>query len=121
MSSEPQELISMCERLPEAERAEVTDFARFLLARHEDDPSPRSLPHGLIRHTEGIVGGNACVRNTRIPAWTLVQLKKLGRSEAELITDYPGLTREDLDAVWTYYRDHTDEIEKTIAAEAEED
>ena len=61
------------------------------------------------------------LRDMRIPVWTLVQLKKLGRTEAELRADFPGLTQDDLDAVWAYYRDHTDEIENVIAAEARED
>jgi uncharacterized protein (DUF433 family) len=39
------------------------------------------------------------VRGTRIPVWTLVQLKHLGRTEQELLSDFPGLTQEDLDAV----------------------
>jgi hypothetical protein len=37
MSVETQELLSICEQLPEAKRAEVTDFARFLLAREGDE------------------------------------------------------------------------------------
>ena len=36
MSAETQELLSICEQLPEAKRAEVADFARFLLAKNED-------------------------------------------------------------------------------------
>jgi hypothetical protein len=42
MSSETQELIRICEQLPAAQRAEVTDFARFLLARSKNgDAAPR--------------------------------------------------------------------------------
>ena len=49
MSDETQELIQICERLPEAKRVEVTDFARFLLAQEGDQrweqiiasPAPR--------------------------------------------------------------------------------
>jgi hypothetical protein len=37
MSVETQELLSICEQLPEAKRVEVTDFARFLLAREGDE------------------------------------------------------------------------------------
>ena len=43
MSTETQELIRICESLPEDERAEVTDFARFLLARHADDAWERTI------------------------------------------------------------------------------
>ena len=39
MSGETKELLSICERLPAAQRAEVTDFARFLLAKI-DNPAP---------------------------------------------------------------------------------
>jgi hypothetical protein len=37
MSTDTQELIRICEALPEAKRVEVADFARFLLAREGDE------------------------------------------------------------------------------------
>jgi hypothetical protein len=37
MSDVAQELISICDALPEAKRMEVADFARFLLARQGDE------------------------------------------------------------------------------------
>ena len=37
MSSETQELIRICEALPEDKRAEVADFAQFLLDRQGDE------------------------------------------------------------------------------------
>jgi hypothetical protein len=37
MNMETQELIRICESLPEVKRAEVADFARFLLAREDDE------------------------------------------------------------------------------------
>jgi hypothetical protein len=53
MSTETQELIHICEQLPESQRAEVTDFARFLLAKQEDAAWERSLgesrPHPKLR------------------------------------------------------------------------
>ena len=36
MSSETQELIQICEKLPQDKRVEVADFARFLLAQQGD-------------------------------------------------------------------------------------
>jgi uncharacterized protein (DUF433 family) len=120
MSGETQELIHLYEKLPEIEREEVADFARFLVARRANDAVDWDHAKAAIRHTDGVVGGDACVRDTRIPVWTLVQMKKLGRSEAQLLADFPGLIRDDLDAVWSYYREHTDEIENAIAAEAAE-
>ena len=57
MSTDTQELIRICEALPEAKRAEVADFARFLLSRHEDeawertiaDPKPRPKLDEFVR------------------------------------------------------------------------
>lgn len=37
MSTDAKELIAICEQLPESERAEVADFARFLLSKHDDE------------------------------------------------------------------------------------
>ena len=82
------------------------------------EPSVQSLQ---IRHTAGVCGGVACVRETRIPVWLLVRLKQLGRAEADLVTDYPGLTAADLDTAWAYDRERTAEIEGDIAAEEADD
>jgi uncharacterized protein (DUF433 family) len=76
---------------------------------------------GLIRKTAGVCGGKARVRNTRIPVWTLVGRRRHGTSEAGLLDDYPGLTREDLAAVWAYYDAHKAEIDAEIAEEESED
>jgi hypothetical protein len=50
MSSDTQELIHICEQLPQAKQVEVADFARFLLAQQGDErweqiiASPTSRP-----------------------------------------------------------------------------
>ncbi len=74
-----------------------------------------------VRKTPGVSGGRACAGNTRIPVWTLIQLKRLGRTEEQLLEDYPSLLKADLDAVWDYYRSHLSEIEADIADQANED
>ena len=59
MSTETKELIEICERLPEAKRAEVADFARFLLAQQGDarweaiiaDPNPRPKLDEFLRQS----------------------------------------------------------------------
>jgi hypothetical protein len=43
MSAETEELIQICDALPQAKRLEVTDFARFLLARETDEAWERAL------------------------------------------------------------------------------
>src|SRR5262249_26994038 len=67
-----------------------------------------------IRKTPGVIVGDACVRNTRIDVWMLVEWKKLGRTDADLLADFPDLTPEDLEAAWAYYTVHPDEIETAI-------
>ena len=37
MSTQTEELVRICESLPESKRVEVADFARFLLARQDDE------------------------------------------------------------------------------------
>jgi type III restriction enzyme len=51
-----------------------------------------------IQKTPGVCGGNACVRDTRIPVWTLQRLRELGRTDRELLDDYPTLTPADIEA-----------------------
>ena len=69
----------------------------------------------IIQKTPGVSGGHACVRNTRIPVWTLVSLRQQGATEQELLNNYPGLALDDLTAVWGYYYNHKSEIDLTIA------
>ena len=67
-----------------------------------------------IRKTPGVCGGDACIRATRIPVWTLVAYRNLGADDGELIADFPGLTAGDLAEAWRYERDHADEIARAI-------
>jgi len=43
MSIETEELIRICDALPQEKRTEVADFARFLLARESDEAWERTL------------------------------------------------------------------------------
>lgn len=113
--------------LEELERAvaslpgdELKAFAGWFEAYLSNAPNPRgdAATPNVIRHTPDVLGGDARIRDTRIPVWTLVELKRQGRSEDQLLRDYPGLTQADLDAAWEYYRTHTEEIEDAIQAEA---
>jgi type III restriction enzyme len=45
----------------------------------------------LITTTQGICGGNARIRNTRIPVWTLVSLHNLGASDQRFIRQLPWI------------------------------
>jgi uncharacterized protein (DUF433 family) len=67
-----------------------------------------------IERTSGICGGSARIAGTRIPVWTLVEYKKLGANDAELLRAYPTLSAENLINAWHYYRTHAQEIEQEI-------
>lgn len=73
-----------------------------------------------IRKTPGVYQGAACIGRTQIPVWQVVALRAQGCSDANLLSDYPQLTRDDLKAVQTYYAQHTEEIDAAIAAEHSE-
>ncbi len=49
MNMETQELIRICESLPDEKRAEVADFARFLRAREDDERWERLIAFGQRR------------------------------------------------------------------------
>lgn len=67
-----------------------------------------------IETTPGVIGGDPCIVRTRIPVWLLVQARKIGTNESELLRSYPTLTAEDLTNAWAFYRAHRDEIERQI-------
>ena len=67
-----------------------------------------------IESTPGVCGGEPRIVRTRIPVWVLVQFRKLGASEADLLRSYPTLRAEDLTNAWAYYRSHRREIEQQI-------
>ncbi len=72
-----------------------------------------------IEHQPEVMGGAACVVRTRIPVWLLVQLRRQGMSESDLLANYPILRAEDLCNAWAYAHNHLDEIEAEILAQIE--
>ncbi len=67
-----------------------------------------------IRKTDGVVGGDACIGNTRIPVWSLVNDRRLGLSDARILEAFPDLTAADLVNAWAYADAYPDEIEQAI-------
>lgn len=67
-----------------------------------------------IQKTPGVCGGNACIRNTRVTVWGLVNSRRLGATDDELLKTIGGLTPDDLRVAWEYYTAHPDEIEQSI-------
>lgn len=67
-----------------------------------------------ITKTPGVCGGSACIAGTRIAVWGLVQARRVGYSEADLLTSYPSLSATDLANAWAYAEAFSDEIEREI-------
>lgn len=59
-------------------------------------------------------GGDACVRDSRIPVWVLVGYRQFGVSDEELLRYYPTLTLADLETAFAYAASHAEEIETAI-------
>lgn len=72
-----------------------------------------------IEKAPGICGGDACIENTRIPVWVIVQSRNLGSSEVDILRDYPTLSANDLVNAWAYADTHLEEIEQAIRANNE--
>jgi uncharacterized protein (DUF433 family) len=67
-----------------------------------------------IDSTEGVCGGSPCIVRTRIPVRLLVEARRRGAAESQLLEDYPSLQAEDLANAWAYARAHPEEIDRQI-------
>ncbi|MBA3765825.1 MAG: DUF433 domain-containing protein [Acidobacteria bacterium] len=94
--------------LAEMTRAEKAQLLQWLV-RDLGDAFPG------IESRPGVIGGDPCIVRTRIPVWLLEQARRLGTSEAELLSAYPALRAEDLANAWAYVRSHREEVERQIA------
>jgi uncharacterized protein (DUF433 family) len=64
-----------------------------------------------IRSRPEVMGGDACIRNTRIPVWALIDYKRQGLTDAQLLDAFPSLNASDLTAAWDYYAAHSQEVD----------
>src|SRR5260370_23617694 len=85
------------------------------LPPHAPDPESGSW----IRKTPGVCGGDACIRNTRIPVWGLAEWRNLGLSDDEIIERVGGGTRDDLSAAWAYHQSYRQEIGNALREDEE--
>jgi uncharacterized protein (DUF433 family) len=68
-----------------------------------------------IQKTPDVCGGDACIRNTRIPVWSLVVAQRLGVSDADLQQHFvTPLSAADIEAAFAYFEKHPEEIEEDI-------
>lgn len=68
-----------------------------------------------IEKLAGVCGGDACIVRTRIPVWLLELMRRHGSTDAEILTNYPSLNREDVLNAWSYASSHVEEIDQAIA------
>ena len=73
-----------------------------------------TFARGLINKTPNVCGGDACIGNTRIPIWSLVNDKKLGMSDGDILAAFPQISAMDLVNAWAYYAANSEEIEAAI-------
>jgi uncharacterized protein (DUF433 family) len=74
-----------------------------------------------IQKTPGVCGGQACIRTLRLPVWSVVQARRLGATDEELLNYFVvPLTPADVQAAWTYYDQNREEIEDDIRQNTEE-
>ena len=99
-----QEAEQLLSNMTRAEKAQLLQW----VARDLGDAFPG------IDSIPGVSGGEPCIVRTRIPVWDLVQARRLGTSEADLLRSYPTLWAEDLANAWAYFRVHREEIEQQI-------
>ena len=104
-----QEAEKLLASMTRAEKAQVLQ----LIVRDLGDAFP-----GIESNPE-VCGGEACIVRTRIPVWVLVQGRRLGTSEADLLRCFPSIRAEDLANAWGYYRSHSPEIEQQICENEE--
>jgi uncharacterized protein (DUF433 family) len=100
-----QQIETLLSQLSDGEKAQVLQW----IVRELGDAFPG------IDSDPRVSGGDACVVRTRIPVWLLVQLRRQGATEADLLQSYPVLRSEDLANVWAFARVHRSDIEAQIA------
>ncbi|MEG3905337.1 DUF433 domain-containing protein [Microcoleus sp. B4-C5] len=74
-----------------------------------------------ITKTPGVMGGDACIDNTRIPVWLIASYHNDGATDAFILDCYPHLSAADLVNVWAYAEAYPDEIEEAIRLQDEAD
>ena len=72
------------------------------------------MQNSWVQKRPTISGGDACLRHTRYNVWGLVEGRKLGLTDDEILCRHPDLTSSDLKAAWTYYAEHPQEIEQAL-------
>lgn len=95
-----QELETQLNALKLAEKADAISLLTQTLS---------SASQGITK-MPGVMGGDACIANTRLPVWLFVSFRCQGATDATFLEAYPQLTAADLVNVWAYADAHPEEI-----------
>ena len=106
------QLISEAIALPDVTKVILIDKIVESMTRQID----RDQIEQIIEKTPGVVGGDACIKGTRIPVWELVEYRQLGASSSKILEAYPQLTTLGLQVAWDYHHSFPEEIAAAIAA-----
>lgn len=72
-----------------------------------------------IQKTPGVMGGEACIGQTRIPVWLLISYRRQGASDAHILEGHPDLSAADLVNGFAYAEAQVDEIDRAIREQEE--
>jgi uncharacterized protein (DUF433 family) len=76
--------------------------------------------HSWIQKSPDVCGGNACIRNTRVPVWSLVVARRHGVDDGGMLNHFvTPLSSADVDVAFAYYNQHAEEIEQEIGLNQE--
>lgn len=105
-----QEALELIEQLsPEDKLALFAQLSTIIFHREDDE--------GTIVKTDGICGGRARIANTRIPVSGIVESKRLGMTDEQILEAYPTLRTTDIEQALLYYAKNRAEIEAELVEE----
>src|SRR6267154_5831139 len=65
-----------------------------------------------VSTTPGVCGGEPCIRDTRHTVSGLVEWRRLGLTDDQILEHHPDLTHADLESAWDYYAKNGPEINR---------
>jgi len=68
-----------------------------------------------ITHDPKVMGGRPCIRGLRVTVGTVVGLLAAGRTVEEILSAYPYLERDDIQAALSYAAWRSEEVELPLA------
>lgn len=75
--------------------------------------TPAKTAHAHITHNPKVLGGRACIDNTRIRVLDIVELLRESKKPEDMLNVFAvPLTLAQVHAALAYYYDHLDEIEE---------